>query len=140
MKAIVDTNTNAVIGYTNLNEISGYLLVEVGVVPSGVCYYEDGKIITKIPEIVLTKDFLHQKRQEKLNSLLQLTDYVILKLAEEQIVGKDITNSKTKYKNVLDNRQAIRQWNEQIKQAINNASSQDEMQNILNYIESYQGQ
>jgi len=140
MKAIIDTDTNAVIGYTNLNELDGYLLVEVDAVPSGKCYYEDGKIVIKAPEKVLTKEFLHQKRQEKLNLLLQPTDYVILKLAEGQIMSKDITTDKIKYENVLDNRQAIRQWNEQIKQAINNASTQEDMQNILNQIESYQGQ
>jgi len=139
MKAIVDTNTNAVVGYTDLDEVKGYLLVEVDYVPSGACYYEDGKIIAKIPEVVLTKEFLHQKRQEKVNSLLQLTDYVVLKLTEEQLTGKDITADKTKYTNALNNRQAIRQWNEQIKQAINSASTQEDMQNIFNQIESYQG-
>jgi hypothetical protein len=138
MKAIVDTNTNEVIGYTNLDEIKGYLLVEVDYIPEGACYYQDGRIVKKPPE--LTKDLLHQKRQEKLNSLLQPTDSVILKLAEGQIIGKDITADKTKYKNVLDNRQAIRQWNEQIKQTIDSASTQEDMQNILNQIESYQGQ
>jgi len=137
MKAIIDTNTNAVIGYTNLDEVKGYLLVEVDNVPEGVCYYQDGKIIVKAPE--LTKEFLHQKRKEKLNSLLQSTDYVILKLAEGQIVGKDITADKTKYKDVLNSRQAIRQWDEQIKQAIDRASTQEDMQNVSNQIESYQG-
>jgi len=139
MKAIVDTNTNAVVGYTDIDEVKGYLLVEVDYVPSGMCYYEDGKIIAKTPEVVLTKEFLHQKRKEKLNSLLQPTDYVILKLTEELTIDKDITANKAKYKSVLDNRQAIRQWNETIKQVIDSASTQEDMQNILNQIESYQG-
>ena len=62
-------------------------------------------------------------------SLLTQTDYVITKIAEAQIQNDtaEVEALKQKYSAQLQQREAIRAWNEQIKQTINNAQSLDEL-------------
>lgn len=66
-------------------------------------------------------------------SLLAQTDYVITKIAEAQIQNDtaEVEALKQKYATQLQQREAIRQWNEQTKQAINNAQSLDELNSIV---------
>jgi len=83
---------------------------------------------------------LQEEKQRKLAglksyvaSLLAPTDYVITKIAEAQVVGdtEQVNVLKQKYSAQLQRREAIRQWNEQIKQAINNAQSLEELRSIV---------
>jgi hypothetical protein len=66
-------------------------------------------------------------------SLLAPTDYVITKIAEAQIQNDtaEVEALKQKYATQLQRREAIRQWNEQTKQAINNAQSLDALNSIV---------
>jgi len=61
--------------------------------------------------------------------LLAQTDYIITKIAEAQIQNDtaEVEALKQKYSTQLQQREAIRQWNEQMKQSIKNAQSLDEL-------------
>jgi len=65
-------------------------------------------------------------------TLLSQTDYVITKLAEAEALGdtEAAEQLKQRYAKQLQQRQAIRQWNEQMKQAIRNAKTLDELKSI----------
>jgi uncharacterized protein YdcH (DUF465 family) len=66
-------------------------------------------------------------------SLLAQTDYIITKIAEAQIQNDtaEVEALKQKYSTQLQQREAIRQWNEQMKRAIKNAQSLDELRGII---------
>jgi len=61
--------------------------------------------------------------------LLAKTDYIITKIAEAQIQNDTakVEALKQQYSTQLQQREAIRSWNEQMKQAIKNAQSLDEL-------------
>ena len=65
-------------------------------------------------------------------SLLAPTDYVITKIAEAQIQNDtaEVEALKQKYTTQLQRREAIRHWNEQTKQAIQNAKTIEELEAI----------
>jgi GTPase involved in cell partitioning and DNA repair len=77
-----------------------------------------------------------QKKLEELKryvaTLLSQTDYVITKLAEAETLGdtEAVEQLKQKYATQLQQRQAIRQWNEKTKQAIRNAKTLEELRSI----------
>jgi hypothetical protein len=77
-----------------------------------------------------------QKKLAELKSyvanLLEQTDYIIVKIAEAQVSGDTnaVEQLKQKYATQLQQREAIRQWNEQMKQAIRNAQTLDELRSI----------
>lgn len=82
---------------------------------------------------------LAEEKQRKIDelkqyvaTLLSQTDYIILKISEAQALGdmNAVEQLKQKYATQLQQRQAIRQWNEQMKQAINNASTIEELNSI----------
>lgn len=82
---------------------------------------------------------LNKLNQVKLNqlksyvaSLLAPTDYVITKITEAQLLNdtNQIEVLKQKYSSQLNQRENIRTWNEQMKQAINNASTVEELNSI----------
>jgi phage-related minor tail protein len=65
-------------------------------------------------------------------SLLEKTDYIIIKIAEAEVRG-DMTEAerlRQRYATQLQQRQAIREWNEQMKQAIRNAKSLEELRQL----------
>ena len=65
-------------------------------------------------------------------SLLAQTDYVITKIAEAQLQNntEEVEALKQKYSAQLQQREAIRQWSEQMKQAIRNAQTLEELRSI----------
>jgi hypothetical protein len=82
---------------------------------------------------------LEEEKQRKLAELknyvarlLGQTDYIIVKIAEAQTLGDTnaVEQLKQKYATQLQEREAIRQWNEQTKQAIRNAETLDELRSI----------
>jgi hypothetical protein len=95
---------------------------------------EDGQIVKKSQDEVL-QWFKDQKLAELKNyvaSLLGQTDYIIVKISEAQISGDtdEVERLKQKYATQLQQREAIRQWNEQMKQAIRNAQTLEELRSI----------
>jgi hypothetical protein len=76
---------------------------------------------------------LKQKKLEELKTyvagLLAQTDYIITKIAEAQIQNDtaEVEALKQKYSVQLQQREAIRQWNEQMKQSIKNAQSLEDL-------------
>jgi mevalonate kinase len=82
---------------------------------------------------------LEEERQKKLAelknyvaSLLEQTDYIIVRIAEAQAKGDEaeVERLRQKYSQKLQEREAIRQWNEQMKQAIRNAQTLAELRSI----------
>ena len=77
-----------------------------------------------------------QKKLEELKqyvaTLLSQTDYVVVKIAEAQALEdmNEVERLKQKYAKQLQQREAIRQWNEQMKQAIRNAQTLEELRSI----------
>jgi triphosphoribosyl-dephospho-CoA synthetase len=96
--------------------------------------YENGQIRLKTEA-----EKLEEEKQKKLaelrnyvRSLFEPTDYIIIKIAEAE-VREDTAEAerlRQKYATQLQKRQAIREWNEQMKQAIRNAKSLKELRNL----------
>ncbi len=65
-------------------------------------------------------------------SKLEETDYIIIKIAEAEVKGDEIEveRLKRRYAKQLQQRQAIREWNEQMKQAIRNAKTLEELRQL----------
>jgi L-fucose mutarotase/ribose pyranase (RbsD/FucU family) len=96
--------------------------------------YENGQIRVKTEA-----EKLEEEKQRKLAelknyvaSLLEQTDYIIVRIAEMQLTGdpETVEQLKQKYSQKLQQREAIRQWNEQMKQAIRNAKTLAELRSI----------
>ena len=96
--------------------------------------YDGTQIRPKTEEEKLTEE--KQKKLEELKryvaTLLSQTDYVITKLAEAEALGdtEAVEQLKQRYATQLKQRQAIRRWNEQMKQAIRNAKTLEELRSI----------
>jgi hypothetical protein len=82
---------------------------------------------------------LEEERQRKLEELkryvailLSRSDYIVIRIAEAETLGNTevVEQLKQKYANQLQQREAIRQWNEQMKQAIRNAETLEELRQI----------
>lgn len=87
----------------------------------------------------MVKVDLNKLKQVKLSQLksytaflLAPTDYVITKITEAQLLNNidQLEALKQKYVNQLQQRENIRTWSEQTKQAINNAFTIDDLNNI----------
>jgi len=96
---------------------------------------ENGRIVKKTQDEVLQwlKDEKMRMLKDYVASLLSSTDYVITKMAEAQIRNdmEEVEALKQKYSTQLQQREAIRVWNEQMKQAIRNAQSLEELRGIV---------
>ena len=82
---------------------------------------------------------LHEVKQKKLMelksyiaNLLSNTDYIVVKISEAQLLGDiiEVENLKQKYATQLQERDAIRNWNEQMEQSINNAKTFEDINSI----------
>ncbi len=96
--------------------------------------YDNGQIRLKTEAEKLAEE--KQKKLEELKryvaTLLSRTDYVVTRIAEAQTLGdmEAVEQLKQKYATQLQQRQAIREWNEQMKQAIRNAKNLEELRSI----------
>jgi hypothetical protein len=96
--------------------------------------YDNGQIRLKTEAEKLAEE--KQKKLAELKSyvasLLEQTDYIITKIAEAQVRGDEaeVEQLKQKYATQLQEREDIRQWNEQMKQAIRNAKTLEELRSI----------
>jgi len=82
---------------------------------------------------------LEEEKQRKLAELknyvaglFSQTDYIVLKISEAQVRGDEaeVERLRQRYASQLQQREAIRQWNEQMKQAIKNAETLEELRSI----------
>jgi len=112
----------------------GVEYVELEVETPDDVIYDGTQIRLKTEEEKLTEE--KQKKLAELRSyvasLLLQTDYVITKLAEAEVVGdiEAVEQLKQRYAKQLQQRQAIRQWNEQMKQAIRSAKTLEELRSM----------
>jgi hypothetical protein len=108
--------------------------VELEVVSPDDVVYDNGQIRLKTEAEKLAEE--KEKKLAELKryvaSFLEQTDYVIIKIAEAEALGntEEVESLKQKYATQLQQREAIRQWNEQMKQAIRNATSLEELRSI----------
>ena len=95
---------------------------------------ENGQIIKKSEEEVLQwlKNSKLTELKSYVESLFQQTDYIVVKIAEAEALGdtEAVEQLKQKYATQLQQRQAIREWNEQMKQTIRNAKTLEEIRNL----------
>jgi hypothetical protein len=112
----------------------GVEAVELEVISPDDVILDNGQIRVKTEA-----EKLEEEKQRKLAelkryvaSLLEQTDYIIVKIAEAQVSGdtEAVEQLKQKYTQELQQREAIRQWNEQMKQAIRNAQTLEELRSI----------
>jgi hypothetical protein len=112
----------------------GVEAVELDVESIDDVVYDNGQIRLKTEAEKLAEE--KQKKLTELKSyvasMLEPTDYVIVKIAEAQALGdtENVEQLKQKYATQLQQRQAIRQWNEQMKQAIKNAQTLEELRSL----------
>jgi D-serine dehydratase len=96
--------------------------------------YDGTQIRLKTEEEKLIEE--KQKKLEELKryvaSLLKQTDYIIIRIIEAETLGNKETAKqlRRKYATQLQQRQAIRQWNKQMKQAIRKAKTLEELRSI----------
>ncbi len=96
--------------------------------------FDNGKIRLKTEEEKLTEE--KERKLEELKryiaSLLEPTDYVVVRIAEAEVKGDtaEAERLRQRYATQLQQRQAIREWNEQMKQAIRNANNLEELRSI----------
>jgi len=112
----------------------GVEVVELEVETPDDVVYDNGQIRVKTEA-----EKLEEEKQRKLAelkryvaSLFERTDYIILKIAEAQATGdtEAVEQLKQKYTTQLQQREAIREWNEQMKQAIRTARALEELRSI----------
>jgi hypothetical protein len=109
--------------------------VELEVTSLDDVVYDNGQIRLKTEAEKLAEE--KQKKLAELKNyvanLLSQTDYVVLKILEAQVLGnrETVRQLRQKYATQLKQRQAIRQWNEQMKQAIRNAETLEELRSIF---------
>lgn len=95
---------------------------------------ENGQILKRNQDEIL--QWFKDKKMEMLksyaSSLFETTDYIILKISEAQTLGDTATveQLKQKYTTQLQQRSVIRKWVEQVKQALTDASTIDDLNKI----------
>jgi len=108
--------------------------VELEVTSLDDVVYDNGQIRVKTETEKLAEE--KQKKLAELKryvaTLLSQTDYVVIRIAEAEALGNTeaVEQLKQRYAKQLQERQAIREWNEQMKQAIGNAKTLDELRSI----------
>ncbi len=108
--------------------------VELEVLSPDDVILDNGQIRVKTEAEKLAEE--KQKKLAELKSyvasMLEQTDYVIVRIAEAQAEGDidTVEQLKRKYATQLQQRQAIREWNERMKQAIRNAKNLEELRSI----------
>jgi len=113
----------------------GVRAIEVEVESPDDVVLDNGRIRLKTEEEKVDEEkqrkFLELKNY--VASLLVPTDYIVTKIAEAQIRGdvEEVEMLKQRYEEQLQRREAIRQWNEQMEQVIENAASLEELREIV---------
>jgi len=110
----------------------GVEVVELEVESPDDVILDNGQIRVKTEAEKLAEE--KQKKLAELRSyvasMLEQTDYIIVRIAEALGNTEAVEQLKKRYATQLQQRQAIRQWNEQMKQAIRNAKTLEELRRI----------
>jgi mevalonate kinase len=101
--------------------------------PNDIVY--DGtqiRLKTEAEKFVEEKQKKLTELKDYIASLLGQTDYIVIRISEAETLGdtETVEQLKQKYATQLQQRQAIREWNEQMKQAIRNAQTLEELRSI----------
>ena len=81
--------------------------------------------LDKVKEIKL------QELRNYIASLLSKTDYILVKIEEAKLLNQDIQPLLDRYATQLQERQQLRQHYEELKQAIQDATTLEELQSIV---------
>ncbi len=112
----------------------GVEYVELEVETPDDVVYDDGQIRVKTEAEKLAEEKERKLAELKsyVASLLEPTDYIIIKIAEAEVKGDKIEAGRLRerYETQLQEREAIRRWNERMKQAIINAKTLEELRNL----------
>ena len=130
-------NGNIFVAYSEDVVPKGVAVIEVpdNATPSDLAIDETGQLRLKTEQEKLA-DLKQEKLQQLksyVSSLLSQTDWVIIKLQsirEEKWPDTEIQVEMQKYQPILDRRKAIREWNLQMKQVIQNATTIEELEVI----------
>ncbi len=112
----------------------GVKAIELEVQTPDDVVYDNGQIRVKTEEEKLTEE--KERRLVELKNyvatMLKQTDYIIVKIAEAEMKEDtaEVERLKQKYAKQLQEREAIRQWNEQMKQAIKDAKTLEELNQL----------
>jgi hypothetical protein len=108
--------------------------IELEVETTSDVIFDNGTIRVKTYEEKLNENKQHKLLQLKsyIATKLSETDYIIIKISEAQLLNdtNQVEALKQKYALQLQQRENIRAWSEQVKQAINNASTIEELNSI----------
>jgi hypothetical protein len=111
-----------------------YVIFELDAETPNDVVYDNGQIRlkTEAEKLVEEKERKLIELKSYIASLFERTDYIIIKITEAQALGdtEEVEQLKQKYATQLQQRQAIRDWNEQMKQAIRNAKTLEELRSI----------
>jgi glutathione synthase/RimK-type ligase-like ATP-grasp enzyme len=111
-----------------------YVIFDLDTASPDDIIFDNGQIRLKTE----VKQFEEEKQTKlaELNNyvagLLEKTDYIIVRIAEAEALGDTniAEKLKQKYPKQLQQQQVIREWNEQMKQAIRNAKTLEELKAI----------
>jgi hypothetical protein len=110
----------------------GVQAIELEVQDVSDVIYDGTQIRLKTPE-----EKLNERKQEKLQQLKQIfaskiaqTDYILVKIEEVKLLNQDIQPLLDKYSEKLQERQRLRERYEELKQAIQNATTLEELNAI----------
>ncbi len=96
--------------------------------------YDDGQIRVKTEAEKLAEEKERKLAELKryVAMLLEPTDYIIIKIAEAEVKRDPLEAGRLRerYETQLQEREAIRQWNERMKQAIINAKTLEELRQL----------
>jgi hypothetical protein len=90
------------------------------------------RIKTEAEKLAEAKQLKLSQLKSYTASLLSPTDYIITKIYEAQLLNDNdqVEALKQKYSSQLQERENIRAWNEKVKQAINNATTIEELNSV----------
>ncbi len=112
----------------------GVEYVELEVESPDDVVYDNGKIRlkTETEKLMEEKERKLAELRNYVASKLEETDYIIIRIAEAEVKGDtaEAERLRQKYATQLQQRENIRKWNEQMKQAIRNAKNLEELKNI----------
>jgi len=91
------------------------------------------------PSVEELRTMIDNQRKRKVSNLLSKTDYILLKLQEAQAVGNETEyqNLLQTYANEIQQRRKIREWNNDIEQKIQSATTIEELEAIRKEIAEY---
>ncbi len=96
--------------------------------------YDNGyiRVKTEAEKLAEEKEKKLAQLRSYVASLLEQTDYIIIKIAEAEVKGDpfEAERLRQRYAKQIEEREGIRRWNERMKQAIRNAQTLEELRQL----------